>query len=202
MKKRLTLALCCILLSFSATFAQHLPYVSHWETGILIGQADGTDRANFSIQSLHGFRINNIHDFGILVGFDRYPGAMIMPFGVGWRGTLRPENRVSLFAGMDVGYGSMVLEKKMVSEWNQHSWFEGGLMVQPSVGMQFRKRKSSTMTFSLGYKQQQTNYFEGNPINDPWLEYPSPSNPDHWQNFRKDEIFFRSMSVKLGYIFL
>ena len=183
------------------SFGQRLPYVNHLETGVLIGQDAGGDRVNFSLQTLNGVRINKNHDFGFLIGFDRYPGAMILPFGMGWRGTLRPENKVSLFAGLDLGYGSMILERKLVTEWNQHSWFEGGLMAHSSLGVQFRKRKSSTMTFSLGFKRQETAYFEGNPVNGPWIEYPSPSNPDHWQYLQKDDIILRSMSVKLGFIF-
>lgn len=199
--KQLLFVILGFLIHLADTFGQNLPYVNHMETGVLIGQGDTGDRTNFSFQSLHGVRINQHHDFGFLIGFDRYPGAKIIPFGMGWRGTLRPENNVSLFAGFDLGYGSMIAEKKMVSMWGQHSWFEGGLMVHPSAGFQFRKRKSSTMTFSLGYKRQGITYFEGSPINDPWLEFPSPSNPDHWQSIRKDNIILRSMSMKLGFIF-
>lgn len=199
--KYLLILTSCFIIHLPYTFGQNLPYVNHLETGLLIGQVNDGDRSNFSLQSLHGVRINENHDFGFLIGFDRYPGAKIIPFGMGWRGTLRPANKVSLFAGLDLGYGSMLVERKEVSEWNQHSWFEGGLMVHPSAGFQFRKRKSSTMTFSLGYKRQEITFFEGNPINDPWLEYPSPSNPDHWQTLRRDAIVLRSMSVKLGFIF-
>jgi hypothetical protein len=199
--KLLLFATVWLLICLSDGFSQSLPYVNHLESGVLVGKVDGENRVNFSLQSLHGVRINQYHDFGFLIGFDRYPGAKIMPFGMGWRGTLRPENKVSLFAGFDLGYGSMILERKMVTEWNQHSWFEGGLMTHSSVGLQFRKRKSSAMTFSLGYKRQNTTYFEGNPINDPWLEYPSPANPDHWNFLRKDEIILRSMRMKLGFIF-
>ncbi|WP_158860137.1 hypothetical protein [Lunatibacter salilacus] len=199
--KQLSTALLLSLITIFTSFGQNLPYVNHSEVGVLIGQVEDGDRVNFSLQTLHGVRINQNHDFGFLVGFDRYPGAKIVPFGMGWRGTLRPENKVSLFAGFDLGYGSMILERKIISEWGQHSWFEGGLMVHPTVGFQFRKRESSTMIFSLGYKRQGTTYFVGSPINDPWLDFPSPSNPDHWHSIRKDEIILRSMSVKLGFIF-
>lgn len=200
MKQFLTAFILSLIPVFTS-IAQNLPYVNHSEMGLLIGQAEGEDRVNFSLQTLHGVRINKNHDFGFLVGFDRYPGAKIVPFGMGWRGTLRPENKVSLFAGFDLGYGSMILERKMISEWGQHSWFEGGLMVHPTLGFQFRKRESSTMTFSVGYKRQGTTYFVGSPINDPWLDFPSPSNPDHWNSIRKDEILLRSMSVKFGFVF-
>jgi len=199
--KPFTIAILLLLGTLSSAVSQTLPYVNHVETGVLIGQDDSGDRVNFSVQSFHGFRIDSNHDFGFVVGFDRYPGAKIVPVGMGWRGTLRPENKVSLFAGFDLGYGSMILERKMVTEWNQHSWFEGGLMVHPAAGLQFRKRKSSTMTFGVGYKRQNTTYFDGTPVNDPWLEIPSPANPDHWQYIRKDDIILRSMSVKLGFIF-
>jgi len=199
--KQLSLATLFSLVTVFASFGQNLPYVNHLETGVLIGQVDGGDRVNFSLQSLNGVRINRNHDFGFIIGYDRYPGANIVPFGMGWRGTLRPENKVSLFAGFDLGYGSMVLERKTISEWNEHSWFEGGLMIHPTAGLQFRKRKSSTMTFSMGYKRQDTAYYVGTPVNDPWMEFPSPANLDDWQNMRKDDIILRSMSVKLGFIF-
>lgn len=201
MIKKLSILFLIFLVTNFNSISQNLPYINHTEIGVLIGQDEGGDRVNFSLQSLHGVRINQNHDFGFLIGFDRYPGAKIIPFGMGWRGTLRPENKVSLFAGFDLGYGSMLLERKIISEWGQHSWYEGGLMVHPTVGFQFRKRESSTMTFSLGYKRQGITYFVGNPINDPWLEFPSSANPDHWDSIRKDEILLRSMSVKLGFIF-
>jgi hypothetical protein len=156
-------------------------------------------RANFSIQTLQGVRFHRNQEFGFILGLDKYPGMSVMPIGMGWRGIIYPQNWFSWYGGLDLGYGSSLLEAKEVSDWGLHSWYEGGIMYQPSIGFRLRSNGNSTFTVSLGYKHQVAHHFEGMPTEDPWRERLDPHAPDHWLNLRRDRIVYRNLSIKVGY---
>ncbi|MCC5936401.1 MAG: hypothetical protein JJU34_03905 [Lunatimonas sp.] len=195
----------CIL--WLLTFSLHAqergaPYVHHLELGVLQGSDDFGTRINPSIKSLHGVQFHPNHSFGFLLGLDVYPLAAIVPFGMGWRGTLHPEKKTTWMAGMDLGYGSMVLEKKMVTEWNQHTWFEGGLMAHPTVGIRKKNKGKTAWSFLFGYKHQSANYYMGLPVVGVVNPTPNPSNPSDWSSLRTDRIRYRNLTFSVGLLFL
>src|SRR5690554_1133796 len=143
-------------------YAQSGNYINHTELGPLIGKINDTDtRVNFSIQSFNGIRIHPHHAVGFLVGIDSYPGFVLMPLGLGWRGVSDKGNRTSPYASLDVGYGSALFEKRQKENFME-SWYEGGLLLSPAVGIH-RKSKSQrrAFTWSIGLKHQKASFYEG-----------------------------------------
>lgn len=201
MKKKLFFGLLLTLPWIGVAQTARSPYVHHLEIGASKGRDEVGTRFNPSLKSLHGVRILPHHVMGFVIGLDPYPLATTIPFGVGWRGTLHPEKKFSWTSGMDIGYGSTVLEKKEISEWNQHTWFEGGLMAHPTVGFRIKNKEKSAWTFQFGYKHQQISYYQGTPSADPWIGVPNPSNPDHWNYIRRDKIMYRNLTFAVGLLF-
>lgn len=181
---------------------QRAPYVHHLELGALQGSDDFGIRVNPSLKSLHGVQFHPNHLFGFVLGLDVYPQVAIVPFGMGWRGTMNPEQRTSWMAGMDLGYGSMVMEEKMVTEWNQHTWFEGGLMAHPTAGIRVKNKGNTAWSFLLGYKHQSARFYQGLPVSGNVNPVPNPSNPSDWISFRKDRIKYHNLTFSVGLLFL
>lgn len=128
------ITLLLLLLSSLPGYGQQASYVNHTELGPLLGKMNDTDRrVNFSIQSFNGIRIRPNLSVGFLIGMDSYPGFVLMPMAMGWRGVLDKGKRTSLYASLDVGYGSAILEEKQRENFLE-SWYEGGLMFSPAIG--------------------------------------------------------------------
>jgi hypothetical protein len=178
------------------------PYVLHLELGASMGSDEVGIRVNQSIKTLHAVQFHPNHLFGFILGADSYPLLTVVPFGVGWRGVLDPLQKTSWMAGMDLGYGSTVLEKKMESEWNNLSWFEGGLMAHPTVGLRIKNKRNSAWSFLMGYKHQSSRFYQGLPSANTTVQTPSLSNPADWIYLRKDQITYRNLTVAVGLIFL
>lgn len=159
-----------------------------------------TTRVNFSFQSLNGVMINKYHATGFLVGIDTYPNLTLMPLGLGWRGFLDKGKRNTLFAGMDLGAASAVFEKRVESEWTE-SWYEGGLFLNPSIGIRRQSKKGNHATvLSIGYKRQEANFYEGSKEFG-FSSFRDPSLPPGFVSGRKEEYVFNSLALKWGLIF-
>lgn len=161
---------CLILLlffSYVRSLAQENAYFHQTEVGFLWGKGiknwDGNylNRMDVSISTFHGVKISSHHVLGFTVGYDQYDQISLIPIALGWRGFLGKENKAQLFGGMDFGGGSTFLEKKETNQWSS-SWYEGGMMIHPMLGVKLPAKKGNwALSASLGYKRQQLSYFQG-----------------------------------------
>lgn len=204
MKKILLLTL--IIYSFlGEAYSQEKTFFSQTEVGASFGKVktdfEGyTTRVNFSFQTLNGVWINKYHATGFLVGVDTYPNLTLMPLGLGWRGFMDKGKRHSLFAGMDLGAASAMLEKREETEWTE-SWYEGGLFLNPSIGIRRQSKKGKhASVLSIGYKRQEANFYEGSKEIG-FSSFRDASLPPGFISVRKEEYVFNSLVLKWGLIF-
>jgi hypothetical protein len=165
--KKSFLFLCICILTIAEVFSQQKVYYNQTELGAMFGNTkdvwNGASniRVNFSMITFHGVKASQNHVVGFSLGLDHYPGIDIIPIAVGWRGFLGESGKPQLVGGFDIGGGSTFLEEKIESEWGK-SWYEGGVMASPSVGVFFPGRKGKTaLTFTLAYKFQKFSQFSG-----------------------------------------
>ncbi len=159
-------------------------------------------RIDLSLITFHGAKISEYHVVGLSVGFDQYESLEVIPFAVGWRGFLGKVNKPQLIGGFDFGGGSAMLEKKETTEWYE-SWYKGGVMVSPSIGVKLPAKKgNSSLTMSLAYKRQElghfTGYFERG--DNPRLITHSQLLPGY-SSMNETSYLFHSLVARLGFIF-
>lgn len=184
--------------------AQQSQYYNQTEAGILFGKYtqqysdEREGRTGFSFSSFNGIRFQPRHVVGISIGLDRYQETDLIPIAVGWRYFFLDRNGPKLFLGADLGVASSVLEKKENTAWSK-TWYTGGLLVYPSVGVSFPIEKSKTaFVVSLGYKYQQLSHFTG-------LLEPSGTNhpglPPGVHQLTETSYTYHSLSIKVGLMF-
>ena len=183
-------------------FAQSVSFVNHTELGPLIGKrGDGEKRVNFSLQSFSGVRPHPNHEVGFVVGWDSYPNFSLMPLALGWRGILNDNRRTSFYGSLDIGHGSAWINKR-VSLNNTESWYNGGLLISPAIGI--RKKSSggkNTFSWSIGFKRQKASYSEGSRTR-AGAAAPSDSKlPPGFINVWNENYIMNSLYLKLGMVF-
>lgn len=195
-----------ILFSLEGT-AQDKLYFGQTEIGTLVGrgeeQWDGNykKRIDVSLLSFHGARISKNHVVGFSVGFDQYNDISIIPIALGWRGFLGKDGKPKFFGGLDLGGGTAVLEKKVSDEWSK-SWYKGGFLVSPSVGISFPSLKSKTaFSFSLAYKRQEITHFRGSLSSPGTQTIASDQLPPGYSSMTENSFLFRSLVLRLGIIY-
>ena len=143
------------------TFKKH--YLSHTEVGIMLGRVKydpyagqgGTsqniseNRANPTLQLFNGVQYAPRLGVGVITGLDWYNSALINPLGLGVRYDLAGKKNTRLYASGDAGYG--------------FTWFhqnsdgfdtQGGLMLNPGLGLRIGKPDGAAFTLSFSYKHQ------------------------------------------------
>ncbi|RAI88280.1 hypothetical protein [Algoriphagus yeomjeoni] len=195
-----------LLLSFES-MAQEGKYFGQTEIGILYGRSaeqwDGNheERTDLTLLTFHGMKISRSHVVGFSVGLDQYDGVPILPFAFGYRGFLGKEGKPKIFGGVDLGYGSAMLEKREENEWSK-SWYRGGLMFSPSVGFSFPALKgNSALSLSLAYKRQDISYFQGFLTGPGAQTIVSDQLPPGFSSLSKTENLYRSFVFRAGLMF-
>ncbi|PRY86546.1 hypothetical protein [Mongoliibacter ruber] len=154
-------------------------------------------RVNFSFQTLNGVHINSKHALGILLGVDSYPGFVLAPIAFGWRGTWDIKGRNKFLYGMDLGYASAFLEKRVLDNFTER-WFEGGLLVSPNIGWRWKSKKEKfDYSFSLAFRRQHAYFFEGSRGEGPNL----PGLPPGFSAIREESYIFNSLISRFGIFF-
>jgi len=139
-----------------------LPFVNYTELGGLFGRvaytqmATGPDvtvenKVSFTAQTFNGVQLTRQLAVGGLVGIDWYRAALLMPVGAGIRFDFvrHPRKNVRLFGMADAGYGFAWLHKGSTGyETN------GGLMLNPGLGLRLGRPASSAFILTVGYKRQ------------------------------------------------
>ncbi|MEB2785064.1 hypothetical protein [Algoriphagus persicinus] len=207
MFQKTNLFLIGILLISVKSLAQEELYFGQTEIGVLIGRSeeqwDGNHerRTDVSIMSFHGARITKNHVVGFSVGFDQYEDISIIPIALGWRGFLGKDGKPKIFGGLDIGGGTAILERKVSDEWSK-SWYKGGLLVSPSVGISFPALKSKTaLSFSLAYKRQEITHFRGSLSGPGTQTIASGLLPPGFSSMTENDFLFRSLVLRLGIMY-
>jgi hypothetical protein len=117
MERKVFYLILALFFSSVKSLAQDKSYFNQTEIGFLLGRSgelwDGNhqERLDFSAMTFHGTRISKNHVVGFSVGYEQYDDLSIIPIAIGWRGFLGKVSKPQLFAGLDMGGGSTVLEK-------------------------------------------------------------------------------------------
>ena len=207
MYKFLTLFFAGLLLINLEVLAQDKLYFGQTEIGILVGrgaeQWDGNHekRTDLTLMSFNGARISRNHVVGFSVGLDQYDGVPILPFAFGYRGFLGKEGKPKIFGGVDLGYGSAILEEKVKNEWNE-SWYRGGLLFSPSIGFSFPARKgNSSLSMSVAYKRQDISYFQGSLTGPGAQTIVSDQLPPGFSSLIETEHLYKSLVFRIGIMY-
>ncbi|WP_339864055.1 hypothetical protein [uncultured Algoriphagus sp.] len=207
MRKTLTLVFASLLLINLDGMAQNKVYFGQTEIGLLTGRSpeqwDGNTerRTDFTLMSFHGAQIFKNHVVGFSVGLDQYEDISIIPIAFGYRGFLGKEGKPKIFGGLDLGYGSAMLEKREETEWSK-SWYRGGLMFSPSVGCSFPARNgNSALSLSVAYKRQDITYFQGSLANLGTQTIASDQLPPGFSSLNQTENLYRSIVFRIGIMY-
>jgi hypothetical protein len=195
-----------ILLSFKG-MAQDKKYFGQAEIGFLAGRSqeqwDGSHekRIDVSFMTFHGLQVTKNHVLGISTGLDQYDEISIIPIALGWRGFLGKDNKPKIFGGLDLGGGSTLLEKSVSDDWSK-SWYEGGLMVSPSLGFSFPARKGKTaLSFSFAYKRQAFSQFWGFLLQSGSQTIVNDLLPPGYSSLTENSYLYRSFVFRAGLMF-
>ena len=200
--------LCFLTMPIAQSFGQESVYYNQTELGILVGNGvddwtgESKNRIDFSAISFHGAKISKHHVVGFSVGFDQYESISVIPFAIGWRGFLGNENNPQLVGGFDFGGGSPLFEDKEKTEWYE-SWYKGGVMVSPSIGVKFPAKNGKTaLTMTIAYKRQELGYFMGffeqneNPV-----PIPNSNLLPGYSSMNETSYLFHSLVGRIGLMF-
>lgn len=176
---------------------QDLPFVNHTEIGLLTGTDNFGPRTNFTFQTFNGLQIHRKHHLGFVTGLDQYGNYSVLPLALGWRGVLNPQNRWQVYGGVDIGYGSALLEKVEINEWDQHHWRKGGRIAQGTLGFRYKTKKANFWTVSVSLKQQISYFYIGNPAR----LSPDRNRMEDWSYYEEDKVTFNNLVYRIGYWF-
>jgi len=196
-----------LILSFTQSFGQEKAYFNQTELGALFGNSGPTwsgedkKRRDFSVTTFHGVKISKHHVVGLSVGFDQYESLSVIPFAVGWRGFLGKENKPQLIGGFDFGGGSAMFEDTEKTEWYE-SWYKGGVMVSPSIGVRLPARKGKTsLTMTLAYKRQELGFFTGYFERDNLRPLINSQLLPGYSSMTETSYLFHSLVARMGFMF-
>jgi hypothetical protein len=181
-------------------------YFNQTDLGVLLGRVEAFEnrfdpRLNLTFSTFHGVKITSAHAVGFSVGIDTYPGLRMMPLAVGWRGFREKGRKYTWFAGIDLGGGSTLLQKKSYTDWSE-SWFDGGILLSPSIGVRKNsKDRKHAFIWSMGYRRQEATFYEGYydfSRNQPFFNSNLPAG---FSSVRTEKYAFNSFFIKWGLMF-
>jgi len=184
-------------LSAAPGYGQPIRFTSQTELGILLGGGPFAAQHGFTGQTFNGVRLNEFAAVGATVGIDAYRQITLLPLAIGWRGIV-PMGGVSPYLGLDAGYGFAWLNDDTDTEWK-----EGGLMVNPVVGIRIQSNGNDRFTLAVGYKRQTYSTFEGQPMMGSATVAPQPDSslPPGLFSLRQDKYLFQRVSIRVGVVF-
>jgi len=173
-------------------------FTNQTEFGLLQGKGAFRQGGSFTLQTFNGIRLNEFAEVGGTVGLDAYPDITLVPLAFGWRGVI-PAGNVSPFLAMDVGYAFDWLEKE-----TEISWYSGGLMFNPSIGVRIRSKKTDRFLLAVGYKRQQYSHYEGRLLSGEFAVVPETERsalPPGFEFLQRDDYILQRLSIRVGVMF-
>jgi hypothetical protein len=177
------------------TLAQFKPhYVNMTEVGGLFGRVvydipwsvptiqEVENRLSVTLQTFNGVQLKPRLAVGLTTGIDWYNTALLMPVAAGARYDLvRSKKNVTVFGTLDAGYGFNWLQADGTGYDTQ-----GGMMLNPGVGLKFGFKSGSAMLLSLSYKRQEARV----------------TKPLGWGEIEKwEDRTYNRMALRLGFMF-
>lgn len=137
------------------------------------------NRLSLTIQTFNGAQIKPRLAVGLTTGIDWYNTALLLPIAAGARYDLaRSQNNITLFGSLDAGYGFNWLHVNGTGYDTQ-----GGMMLNPGLGLKFGFKSGSALTLSLTYKRQNAKVTQ----------------PLGWQEVEKwEDRTYNRMALRLG----
>lgn len=139
------------------------PFVNYTEVGSLFGrvaysmnvggfQETVENKVSLTAQTFNGVQLTRQLAIGGVVGIDWYKAALLMPIGVGVRFDFvrHPRKNVRVYGMADIGYGFAWLHKGSTGYETQ-----GGLMLNPGLGLRIGRPASTAFILSISYKRQE-----------------------------------------------
>ncbi len=189
------------------SLAQNSKYFGQVEIGFLYGRSEEQwdenheERVDVSLMTFHGIQVTKNHVIGLSTGLDQYEGISIIPIALGWRGFLGKDGKPKVFGGLDLGGGSTMLEKKENDTWSK-SWYQGGLMVSPSIGASFPAKKGNyALTFTFAYKSQEISQFRGTLLQPGAQSLTNDLLPPGYSAMQENNFLYRSFVFRAGLLF-
>jgi hypothetical protein len=166
-------------------------YYNYSSIGFLFGESNDVDRPIPSLTFVNGWQFNKRLFNGLGIGYEHYNWGVI-PIFVQSHYMLGSE-KLQPFGSFKIGY-SFPAEKPQESDYyNPITKYNGGIMLNPEVGIKISTGRSSSLLISLGYHFQQLSKNE-NPVS-PW----SYMLYDYERVIHTD---INRVSFRIGFIFL
>lgn len=163
-------------------------YMFVLETGLLTGRTPRNNNfgpnqsiTSFTLHCVNGYELRPEFALGIGVGVDGYQNASVVPLYLRATGSVfKLTEQISPLYIVDVGYGFYS------HIFNGSNGGNGGLMVNPALGLRIRLGSSSSFIMNAGYRIQklQTNSFFGSP-----------------GDGIQEKFTYKRMSVRAGFMF-
>jgi hypothetical protein len=100
-----------------------------------------------------------------------------------------------------LGYGSAWLAKRIRENLNE-SWYEGGLLISPAIGIRRRSKNGGyAFSWSLGFKKQKASYREGVKSQGLVRNSAASSLPPGFVSVGEEKYVFNSLFIKWGVVF-
>ncbi len=114
---------------------------------------------------------------------------------------IQNKKRTSLYASMDIGYGSALLEKR-IKENQREYWYQGGLLISPAIGIRKKSRRGEhSYSWSLGFKKQKASFFEGIRTQELTRSPADPLLPPGFHSVWEESYIMNSLFLKWGVVF-
>ncbi|NEU07363.1 hypothetical protein GZH53_03465 [Flavihumibacter sp. R14] len=182
------LTLITLLLVTLAAKGQRMPYTNQTDAGVLIGTPSAT---SFSAQTFNGVTIRKWNlDAGITTGIDLYNQVIILPLSAGFKWNPFRAHTVSPVISLNGGYGFTWLQRR-----KDDVKYEGGVIINPSIGLRIKTKSRSKINVALGFRQQKAEIYQ--PMSTIIFDYFGP----HPNMAIMEEYKFRRLTFSLGLSF-
>lgn len=140
------------------------------------------NRLSLTIQTFNGVQLKPRLAVGLTAGLDWYNTALLTPIAAGVRYDLaQSKKNVALIGTLDAGYGFNWLHVNNTGYDTQ-----GGMMLNPGMGLKFGFKSGSAMLLTLSYKRQEAKVTK--PLG--WGEI------EKWENR-----VYNRMALRFGFMF-
>ncbi|MEM6724044.1 MAG: hypothetical protein AAF598_08400, partial [Bacteroidota bacterium] len=137
--------------NFSETGFYNFTYVSNFNAS----SGFGTHYVGLGLHTVTGYQINRLIGVGIGIGIENYEVSFprsVAPLYLEARGYFTDKN-ISPYYSMNVGWGF-----PLKREFNGVNETEGGVFINPNIGVRLGAKKGVNFTADVGYKYQRATF--------------------------------------------
>jgi sRNA-binding regulator protein Hfq len=134
---------------------------------------------SFGFKTVLGYQFNEHLSLGLGVGIDKYKNIELLPLTLDTRVSILKGKVSPVFIG-DIGYSFGL------------NGVEGGLVINPQVGIRTYISKNTAYIFNIGYKWQKQKVT---------YRYPSSIYGINYYAYSTEEVFFKFITISTGFSF-